>query len=450
VNISFDANGYALVTSDQGICRYDKSKKWTSIIGNLQLNQFYTITPDPKDTNRVYGVGQDDYSALKADGSVQWHFMWGSTGEFGKVLVDPGNPDLLYANNPLDIDNFVRRSTDAGDTWTTIISSIWRKKEDYDLAALTQKSFVMDPSNPSRLLLGTVRIYETTNASSNNPDWTAISNILSPSNSINKQYIRTLAIAPSNGKTIYAATNDGHLWATFNGGINWNSYDNGLFGVADGPVVGISINPLTSMQGFAITSRAGSNNIWRFQIMMIGSPNNFSLYPVWSNISFNFPTNLRPYSIAIDWNNQIPILYIGTDRGVYCSTTLGNTWEKFGRALPNTLIYDLWHVTKNILIAGTHGRGAWKTKLPKIDLDLDLTVKWFPWMLWVPPPPPWFFEWWKSQLSGKLGTDNVRTFHAGKTDTNIHLGRKAGQSISAPGEFEHMKGKNKKNQRSAK
>jgi len=36
--------------------------------------------------------------------------------------------------------------------------------------------------------------------------------------------------------TIYAATNDNHLWATFDGGLKWQQYDNGLFGVANGPV----------------------------------------------------------------------------------------------------------------------------------------------------------------------------------------------------------------------
>jgi photosystem II stability/assembly factor-like uncharacterized protein len=448
VNISFDANGDAVVTADQGIYRYSKDKKWSSVIGDLQVNQFYTITPDLQSLNTLYAVGQDDYHALKFSGSDQWDFMVGSIGECGKVLVDPGNSDLLYAYNPLDIDNFVKRSNDAGNTWTTLQGSKqWRKKEDYDLAYLTQKSFVIDPSNPSRLLLGTITVHEITNASSNNPTWKQISGILSPSNNTIYQYITSLAVADSDGDTIYAATNDGHLWATFNNGAQWDNYDNGLFGIAYGPVIALSINPTKSMQGFAVTRGTGGRSVWMFQIMLIGTPSHFNKYPIWSNITGNLPNNLAVWSILVDWQAQTPFLYIGTDRGVYYSDDLGNNWKKFGRGLPNTAISDLsYFSSKNILVAGTFGRGAWKTKFPKIDFDLVFPEKWFPWMLWVPPPPPeWFLE-WKSQLSRGLSVDNVRRIKEGVADANIHLGRKPGQPVSAPDEFQHMNRKKTESQ----
>jgi hypothetical protein len=443
VNISFDANGNSIVTSDQGIYRYSKNKKWTSLVGNLQINQFYTITPELQSTNVVYGIGQDDYNAVKFTGSNQWVFMADSIGECGKILIDPTNTNFLYAYNPLDKDNFVRRSTDGGNTWKTIITTIWGEDNDFGLAYSTQKSFVMDPSNPTRLLLGTTTVHETTNALSNNPNWTTISNVLSPSNNVGYQYITALAIAPSDGDTIYAATKDGHLWTTFNGGVQWDNYDNGLFGVADGPVIGISINPAKSMQGFAVTSRVGGRSIWKFQIMLIGTPSNMSLYPIWSNISGNFPNTLSVYSMVVDWEGQIPFLYVGTDRGVYYSADLGNSWEKFGNTLPNTVVYDLSRISpKNILVAGTHGRGAWRTKFPKIDFNFDLAVKWFPWMLWIPPPPPER----RFQLQSNLGVDKVRSLHAGMMDASIHWGRKPGQPISAPDEFEHVKDKKRESQ----
>lgn len=440
VNISFDTNGSAVVTSDQGICRYSKSKKWTSLVGDLQVNQFYTITPEPQNLSVVYGVGQDDYHAIKSNGSDQWEFMEGSTGECGKILIDPTNTNTLYANNPLNKDRFVSRSTDAGNNWTNILSGIWAESDDFGLAYSTQRSFVMDPSNPSHLLLGTTRVYETTNALSNSPDWKAISDILSPSSNVGYQYITALAIAPSDGDTIYAATKDGHLWATFNSGAQWDNYDIGLFGESNGPVVGLSIHPDKSLQGFAVTSGAGGKSIWRFQIAMFGTPSNLFLYPLWSNISGDLSDTLSVYSIVVDWDAQVPFLYVGTSRGVYYSADLGTSWEKFGNDLPNTVIYDLSRVSsKNILVAGTHGRGAWRTRFPKIDFNMDLAVKWFPWMLWIPPPPePWFSK-LKSQLTGRLGSQQVKGLRAGAMDVGKHWGRKPGQPISAPDEFEGLK-----------
>ena len=70
---------------------------------------------------------------------------------------------------------------------------------------------------------------------------------------------------------------------------------------------------------------------------------------------------------------------------------------------------------------------------------MDLAVKWFPWMLWIPPPPePWFSK-LKSQLTGRLGSQQVKGLRAGAMDVGKHWGRKPGQPISAPDEFEGLK-----------
>ena len=67
----------------------------------------------------------------------------------------------------------------------------------------------MDPSNAKRLLLGTNKVFECKDATVANPVWKAISDVLSPSDKVGNQYITALAIAPSAGQVLYAATSDG-------------------------------------------------------------------------------------------------------------------------------------------------------------------------------------------------------------------------------------------------
>lgn len=79
-----------------------------------------------------------------------------------------------------------------------------------------------------------------------------------------------------------------------------------------------------------------------------------------------------------------PFLYVGTDRGVYVSSDLGISWEKFGLGLPNTIVYDLAASSNTSLFAGTFGRGAWKNTLPASQRPLNLMDwKWviFEWLL---------------------------------------------------------------------
>ena len=106
--------------------------------------------------------------------------MSGGSGETGKVLVDPANSNRLYASNPLDPANLVRRSTNGGGTWSTILTNNNFQGQDYALAYSVQKSFAMDPQSSKRLLIGLTRVFQTIDATAGNPVWAPISGVLSP------------------------------------------------------------------------------------------------------------------------------------------------------------------------------------------------------------------------------------------------------------------------------
>jgi photosystem II stability/assembly factor-like uncharacterized protein len=350
VNLTFDANDDAVATADQGVLRYHPAKKksWTSLIGNLQVSEFYTIGLDPSTTDVAYAVGQDIFSE-KYTGTTDWKVMEGGIGETGKIIVDPKNPKQLFGFNPLDTNNFVKQSPDAGSTWTTIFPAallssnflnVYNQSKGYGFAYLSQKAFAMDPVNPARLLVVSDQVFETINSGGT---WSPISGALSKD--ANNPFVAALAIAPSDVNTVYASTQDGRLWVTYDDGVTWSELDAGLSGI----VLDLRIDPNDPNHAFAVTR----NQVWHLP------PSG----PPWQKITGNIPGNLGLYTVFVAWEPAVPALFVGTDRGIYRSFDLGSTWIKLELGLPNTRINDLQgelRAGRLLLAAGTFGRGAWE------------------------------------------------------------------------------------------
>jgi photosystem II stability/assembly factor-like uncharacterized protein len=373
VNLSWDAANRPVPTADRDLYAFNPySGLLDSREGNLQVTEFYTIALDPNNTDVLYGVAQDQLSALATNGSIGWHYA-GGHAETGKVLVDPTDSNILFLSNPVrtDIDQ-VERSLDGGKTWELIkTDSAFPGEHYYDLAYPSVKNFTMDPSNPQRLLIGTTQVYETTDARDPvaimpagpiiQPLWKPISPVLSNFNAP----ITALAIAPSDPKTIYAATRDGTVWVTTKGGglgeHDWFEMDAGLFfnkhnnpDGAFGQVWQFLIDPTNATHVFAVTNDKGPRNVWYLD----------QASAQWQNMSGDFPKDLLSRTMYVDWRFKIPVLYVGTTRGVYQSVNLGANWELFGNFLPNTQVEDLQGLPdKNILAAGTYGRGAWEISM---------------------------------------------------------------------------------------
>jgi hypothetical protein len=281
---------------------------------------------------------------MKFTGSDEWAYMEGGGSEVGKVLVDPTNTDRIYVSNPLDPAHFVARSVDAGATWKVIRVANDFAANDYDIAYSTQRAFAIDPSNAKRLLIGTTKVWQTKNASAANPTWSAISGILGGATPA-EQYITALAIAPSDPKTVYAATADGHVWVTANGGTSWKKRDTGLYGMGAGKIVDIRIHRTNPKRAVAVGN--WNRSVWSLTNLQ------------WTNIAQNLPGYLSASAIFADWQFATPALYLATSRGVYHSIDGGTTWDIFGLDMPHTVVGDLKSENHGVLVAGTIGRGAW-------------------------------------------------------------------------------------------
>jgi photosystem II stability/assembly factor-like uncharacterized protein len=336
---AFDANGKLLDGNDGGIWRLDNAAQgrvhWTDLNTNLQLTQYIGIALDPSNADIAYGGSQDNGTS-KFNDSLAFRLIAGGDGGF--VRVDPSNPNTVYYEfNGISLS----RSDDGGVTSRTKTAGIG-SGDPHDFYV----PYILDHANPQRLLLGTDRVYETTNRADR---WTPISTPgVSGWTISSTTHVNSLATAFSDGNTVYASAG-GHLLVTFDDGATWMQRD--IAGVTD-HFQDIQIDPTDKLTAYVVRDRFGGGHV--FQTTDGGL--------TWTDISGDLP-DLPTYSLALD--PRTGTLYVGNDDGVYFSTDQGNTWSRFGAGLPHAQVREIeLNTDLQILAAGTHGRGLWEILVP--------------------------------------------------------------------------------------
>ncbi|PYI76473.1 MAG: hypothetical protein DMF01_04200 [Verrucomicrobia bacterium] len=358
VNVYFDSNRAPAFVGDRGIQRVvaplNPRPTVVSKQGNLGNFLFYNVTLDPSDPRRGFGVSQDQLYLARFTGAPRWTYVEGTGAEVGKVLIDPQHPDVVYNRSPPPpYGTFVRRSTDGGIHWLPISNGI--DISEFSTALPSQapnNAFALDENQPSRLVLGGQRVWQTLDRGEN---WTAISPVLSPTGG--PAVITAVAIAPSRPDTLYAATQDGLFFATFDGGASWLERNQGLpFGPDSGLTRDIAIDPTRPNRVFIQTTNTSEQGgrIW------MTSDGGLS----WTSLDSGIPANLLVMSLAVDWRAGNLTVYAGTTRGVFSSIDLGMHWLLFGQGLPRTIVMGFQILPKQgLLVAATFGRGVYQIPL---------------------------------------------------------------------------------------
>jgi len=337
----FDGAGRLLDGNDGGVWRLDDpdALTWTNLNTNLQITQFIGIALHPIDSNIAYG-GNQDTGTVRLQGTLQWQRLL--RGDAGGGAVSTLDPNRVYQITRISAPspNIFRRSANGGNTWSIKVSGIdpTEPKNFYP-------PFVMDPANSNRLLLGTNRVYESTNGADL---WSPISAPGSGGWTISDN-IDALAAAPSDVNTVYASAG-GHIFVTTDRGSSWRQSD--IAGLGDSHFRALLVDPSNSLSAYAVRDRFGDGHV--FHTSDGGQ--------TWSDIGGDLP-DLPVNTIAADMATNV--LYVGTDAGVFTSSDGGVHWFTFGEGLPNVQVVDLQlNLALNVLAAGTHGRGVWEIPIP--------------------------------------------------------------------------------------
>ncbi len=335
---------FIVAGNDGGVYKsFDQGSNWTKI-STMPITQFYTCEVDYQFPNRYYGGTQDNGTNRTLTGNLDnWHPIFGGDGFY--VLVDPSNNNFVYAESQY---GGFGRSTDGGYGFSYGLNGV-SGSDRFNWST----PFIIDPSNPAKLYLGTNRIYRSTNRA---VSWTPISPDLTDGPPTGNQVygtITTVASALSDSNVIYVGTDDANVWVTTNGGTNWNNISATL---PTRWITRVAVDPDDAMIAYVTLSG------FRYDEYLPHVFRTTNAGISWLDISSNLPD--APVNDIIIDPDSADRLYVGTDVGVFVSDNLGSTWNYVGSNLPNAPVTDLvFHSPTRKLIAATYGRSMYSIDL---------------------------------------------------------------------------------------
>ena len=312
---------------------------WTRHL-NMDNTQFYAITLDPAHPERLYGGTQDNGTMRTTTGALgDWEEIFGGDGFY--CLVDYTNSDIIYVESQY---GNLAKSTDGGASFFSAQSGI-------DPGSVEPHGWntpiEMDQNNSEILYYGTDRIYKTVDGALN---WNAISPSLSAT-----RYLTAIASAKSDGQVVYAGSRAGDVWGTTDGGSTWNDLGASL---PDRWVTRLAVDPFDAAVCYITLSgyvNDGSSLPHLFRTDNYGAS--------WTDISSDLP-DAPLNDVVFDPDDHLT-LFVGSDVGVYTSTSPWTIWTPVGTNMPITPIIDLvMHEGTRKLVAGSHGRSMFSTTVP--------------------------------------------------------------------------------------
>ena len=353
-----DQHAFALIDAAHWYIGNDGGVWSTAVTGtsfsNLNTNlgtiQFYSVSPDPSGVGKFIGGSQDNGTALNhGDTGLTWTELDGGDG--GYTGANPSVLGQFYDEN-FNLPIFRSDNYGADNFQTTVVDS----GTITDTTAILVPYQVL-PVSPVSLILGSSRVWRGPGVpSSPGAGWSAISGFLDGTTG----NVLAVAAAPSSLSFIYATTTDNgnpnpayHVF-TNSGGFTWSNITGTL--PTGSPIQGLAIDPTShatvyvGVQGFVGTT--GSGHV--FQSTNSGG--------AWTDITGNLP------DAPVNWivvDPQYPgDIYVATDVGVFATQSVngGSTsWARMGTALPDSTVLTIAMATTcpRMLVAGTHGRGAW-------------------------------------------------------------------------------------------
>jgi photosystem II stability/assembly factor-like uncharacterized protein len=332
--------------NDGGIALSDDGGRTWTPVADLPVTQFYEIGLDPTNPERRYGGTQDNGTLRTTTGDIDdWQRILGGDGFY--VIVDPTNPDVLYAESQFG--NLVKIADGALRSATTGIPA--------DEPRNWSTPVVMDPSDPQTLYYGTDQIWRTQDGAQT---WTAISPDLTKDLATSLLgTVTSIAVAPTDPDVLFAGTDDGNVWTTTDGGQAWQNVTGDL---PTRWVTRLAIDPTTPRAAYVTFSGLKWTD---------PQPHVFRTTDggqTWQDISSNLP-DAPVNAFAVD-PSYPDVLYLGSDVGAFVSLDAGASWQPLGTGLPAVSVYDLKVFddgTERFLVAGTHGRSMYTLDLPDFD-----------------------------------------------------------------------------------
>ena len=364
-------NGKFMIDGNDGGLNITKDggKSWR-FIGNIPVAQFYHINVDNEYPYNVYGGMQDNGSwrgpayVWKSQGIRNSYWQEISFGDGFDVV--PDKEDSRYGWSMSQQGSVVRYDHITGNNYSVKPT---HKDANIKLRFNWNAAIQIDPFNTSTLYFGSQFVHKSTDKGLT---WSVISPDLSTNNPAKlkqaesggltmdatgaENHCTILVIEPSllEKDILWAATDDGQVHITKNGGANWTNVAKNLKGLPENSWI-TQIKASNKNKGEALLV---ANDYRRF---------NYTPYAYrtknygksWERIVNE--NDVQSYALCIieDPENR-NLLFLGTDDGLYISINAGEKWTKWTAGFPTVPVKDLViHPREHDLVIGTFGRAAW-------------------------------------------------------------------------------------------
>jgi photosystem II stability/assembly factor-like uncharacterized protein len=200
VDIASSQPSTAYAVTNDGVFRTDDAgQDWTLVNATPPYAQHVVVSPATPDTAYISSSGIQ----RTRDRGLTWKQV---TPSFASALaIAPSDPKTLYAS----FASGMEKSTDGGDTWTTISSGLFLGY--YYYSGFSATSIAVDPSSASNVLIGNNNGISKT--MTGGASWLQ----LSPYGA------SALTIDTSDHSTVFAGKNTGGVIRSNDGGATWNA-----------------------------------------------------------------------------------------------------------------------------------------------------------------------------------------------------------------------------------
>lgn len=300
--------------TDQGLYRSDDGGASWRPVGHdfLKEQRVQTIALDPHLTRRIW-VGTPQGLFRSDDGGTSWVIVqqFGEHPSVSEIVLHPLEQNAIYCNAGL---HWVFKSTDGGTNWMRL-NPAWS-------AQGLVLAIAVHPTDSRRLYVGTAEgLYR---SSDGGDTWTASNEGFIASD------VRMVLDVPGNRDQLYAATRWG-VYETTDGGQTWEARNHGLPNL---DLVWLALDPIDPKHLFAAT--------WEGEICHSSDGGRS-----WALAHSPLAAGVQVTGILVGWRQtalEVPtILYMSTDgAGVWRSLDFGVSWEHLALGLPGSRVSAIW------------------------------------------------------------------------------------------------------------
>lgn len=325
---------------------------FTSLNGGLGITEFYYGDFHPTDAGRMIGGAQDNGTPACFGNIASWASVTGGDG--GAALMNQTNPSIQYSTY-----QYFGGAPNGGTigfnrTANNWASSVWTTVNVGSDRVAWMGPIVMAATNSSILYVGTNYLWKYDDTSNS---WsTRLGNRALSTNST----VASIGVTKADPNIIYTGSGDGQLWATRDGGTTWTQINTGAISLPNRAYTALSVRDDNGSDMLVGLSGSGTSHLWRCFDTSSGTRTWIDVSGIGSTALPDIPIN----AIERDPSDPINTWYVGTDIGVFKTTSAGSTWTNITQplGLPNVQISAL-RVRAGSLCAVTYGRGMWRLNL---------------------------------------------------------------------------------------